>query len=68
VLSAVVKVLEESVAVRPQAPVDVISRALNDATPATANAVVVPPSVHPVVVVDIVISSVEPVPVVSTLP
>lgn len=60
-----VKVLVESVAMRAQEPVDVISSAANVATPAAATAVAVPPSVQ----VDVIVTvSVELIPVVSTLP
>jgi hypothetical protein len=64
-LIAVVRFLEMSAAVRVQAPVEVISSALKVATPATAVAVEVPPRVHADVMV---VESVAPVPVVTTLP
>jgi hypothetical protein len=67
-LTPVVTVLEASVAVRAQEPVEVMVRALKEATPATATADAVPPMVQPEVDVVIVTVSVEPVPVRSTLP
>jgi hypothetical protein len=64
-LVAVVRVLEVSVAVRVQAPVELITSALKVATPAAAVAVAVPPRVHED---EMVTASVAPVPVVITLP
>jgi hypothetical protein len=61
----VVNVLDESVAVSTQEPVVLMLRALNVAVPATAAAVVVPPSAHVEVIVTV---SVDPVPEVTTLP
>ena len=65
VCAAVVSVLVESVAVSTQVPVTLMVRALKVATPATPMTDVVPPRVH----VDVItIVSVDPVPVVTTLP
>ena len=67
VLSAVVKTLVESVAVKPQVPVDVMVTALKVATPATATAAAVPPRVQPAEGVSVTVS-IAPVPLDTTLP
>jgi hypothetical protein len=65
VLDAVVRLLEPFLAASAQAPAVPMVSELKVATPATAVAVTVPPRVHED---EIVIESVEPVPVVITLP
>jgi hypothetical protein len=67
-LLAVVKVSEESAAVRTQLFPAVIVTRVKVATPALAVTLSVPPSVHPAVVVEIVTLSLFPVPEEFTLP